>query len=60
LVLLLGGWVEDQLLHLTNPKENRFFSTSYSFIDTNARIVHVFERLHIPASPLASDGGSAT
>jgi hypothetical protein len=23
----LGGWVEAQLLHLTNPRENRFFST---------------------------------
>jgi hypothetical protein len=36
LVLLLGGWVEGQLLHLTNPRENRFSSISRSFTDTRA------------------------
>jgi hypothetical protein len=28
---LMGGGIEDQLLHLTNPRENRFFSTSSLF-----------------------------
>jgi integrase len=36
----LGGGVEGQRLHLTNPRENRFCSTRPSFTDTNAFLTH--------------------
>src|SRR5262249_60905411 len=41
LVLLLGGGVEGQLLHLTNPREDRFFSTRPLFHRYQSRLAEV-------------------
>jgi hypothetical protein len=46
---LLGGWLEGPLLHLTNPRENRFLSTRPLFYRYQSRLTP-FDRAELSPS----------